>query len=263
VSEPAHVEPRPNGDAARVLLVHGAWHGAWCWERVVQALAARGIEAHAVELPGHGSSALPLGGLADDARAVRAALDALPAPVVVCGHSYGGCVITEAAAGHPAVAHLVYLAAFMPDADETLTDLIQSASSSVSGEEAAGDLAPALLPALVPHPDGTVTVDAAGAVEAFYGSCAPDVAAWAAARLVPEAGASFVARPAGVAWRTLPSTYVICTRDRALPPALQRRLARRAGESLEWESDHSPFLHASARLASLLERCARSAARRA
>src|ERR1700683_5271907 len=103
--------------AATVVLVHGAWHGAWCWDQVVGPLEARGIPVVALDLPGHGASPEPLGDLATDAAALRAALDRVDT-AVVCGHSYGGAVISDGAE-HPAVRHLVYLAAILLDVGES------------------------------------------------------------------------------------------------------------------------------------------------
>src|SRR4249920_292329 len=96
---------------ASVVLVHGAWHGAWCWEPVVDGLCARGIDVVAVDLPGHGEDRGTLTDLHGDAARVREVLDQLEAPVVLVGHSYGGAVITEAGV-HPNVHQLVYVAAF-------------------------------------------------------------------------------------------------------------------------------------------------------
>jgi len=100
-----------------VVLVHGAWHGAWCWDEVVSRLSGDGLDVVAVDLPSVASG----GDLYDDARTVRQVLDDTPGEKVVVGHSYGGIVITEASAGAEGVRHLVYLTAFMLDegADKT------------------------------------------------------------------------------------------------------------------------------------------------
>ena len=86
-----------------VVLVHGAWHGAWCWAALQAELDRRGVPSLAVDLPGHGASPEPIGGLHDDAAAVTALLDHLASgaagPITLVGHSYGGAVITQAAAG--------------------------------------------------------------------------------------------------------------------------------------------------------------------
>lgn len=104
-----------------VVLVHGAFHGGWCWDRIVPGLTGAGLTPVVVDLPGHGvGDPGPVGDLSDDAAHVRAGLDGCAGPVLLVGHSYGGAVITEAAAGRADVGHLVYLAAMVPDVGETI-----------------------------------------------------------------------------------------------------------------------------------------------
>src|SRR5258708_3580260 len=98
---------------ATVVLVHGAWHGAWCFERVMPLLADAEVPAIAVDLPGHGADEGPFTDLHGDAARVLAVLNEIEGGVVLLGHSYGGAVITEAGV-HPAVTHLVYLCALLP-----------------------------------------------------------------------------------------------------------------------------------------------------
>jgi pimeloyl-ACP methyl ester carboxylesterase len=212
---------------ATVVLVHGAWHGAWCWEKVVPRLQAAGVPAVAVDLPGHGKSAEPFGDLHDDAAAVRRLLDAAGGPVVLCGHSYGGMVITEAG-DHPAVRHLVYLAAFMPDEGVALRGISRPPRpSGLSNAAVLGD-------------DGLVRLGP-GAAAALYHDCDPADIEGALRRLGPHPAATFTQAPAAVAWHTVPSTYVVCTADRAIPPDFQRAMAERAGRVVEWPTGHSPF----------------------
>ncbi len=228
--------------AARVVLVHGAWHGAWCWQPVVEGLRAAGVTVDAFDLPGHGEDAMPLTDLHGDADRVTAALDALatvePDPVVLVGHSYGGSVITEAGT-HPSVAHLVYIAAFNVGEGESAAaaapDDPRAQAIDHSGRPDAGA-------ALVFADDGSTTVTLDGAVELFYNDCHPSVAAEAAARLTPQPMANLGQSPARIAWRDRPSTYAICTLDHAVHPDLQRILAERCTDQVEWASDHSPFL---------------------
>ena len=104
---------------ATVVLVHGAWHGAWCWDLVVEQLLQQDVPVVAIDLPGHGASTEPLTDLHGHGDAVRAALDAIDGPVVLVGHSYGGAVITNAAAGNTNVKALVYIDAFIPNISET------------------------------------------------------------------------------------------------------------------------------------------------
>src|SRR5688572_19825136 len=110
----------------KIVFVHGAlvFDGAWWWSRMLQPLAALGLGTRAVELPScvapPGASGGAVGDLYADADAVRAALEEEDELVVLVGHSYGGMVITDAAAGNENVEHLVYLTSVMPDHDETM-----------------------------------------------------------------------------------------------------------------------------------------------
>jgi pimeloyl-ACP methyl ester carboxylesterase len=235
-----------------VVLVHGSWAGAWCFEPVVTLLQARGIKTLAVDRPGHGQSHEPLGDLHDDARSLRALLDQLDAPILLLGHSYGGMVITEAAADHPSVRHLIYLCAFMPDENETLFDLAQSVADDPNM------LAPGR--GLVINDDGTTAIDPTAAAHLFFDDCQPDEIEWAIAQLGPDSLASAMQAPTGVAWRQKPSTYIICTHDKALAPTLQRRLASRATETYEWPTSHSPFISKPHLVTELLETLATPAA---
>jgi pimeloyl-ACP methyl ester carboxylesterase len=223
---------------AAVVLVHGAWHGAWCWDRVVPGLAGQGIRTVAIDLPGHGADSGPLVDLHGDAARVREVLDDVGEPVVLVGHSYGGAVITEAGE-HPMVDHLVYISAFALDADESCI------SAAVSGSEAVGiswEGRPNLAEGFVSGPDETITLDPTIAAACLYNDCDDVSIAWALLRLGPHPLANLQQEPTEVAWRTKPSTYVVCTEDLVIHPDLQRVLTRRCTSSAEWPTSHSPFL---------------------
>jgi pimeloyl-ACP methyl ester carboxylesterase len=214
-----------------IVLVHGAWHGAWCWAALQAELDRRGVPSYALDLPGHGSSTLPLGDLHGDAAHVAEVIDRLGVDVVLVGHSYGGAVVTEAAARTSRVRHLVYLTAFTLDAGESVLSLL-------------GSLPPAdvaLGTAIRPGPDGTTVIDPTLASAAFYGCCAPDVAAASAARLSPQPVATMHQVVTAAPWRTIPSTYVRCTLDAAIHPSHQDAMAARCGQVVTIETDHSPF----------------------
>ena len=115
-----------------VVLVHGGFLGPWIWADVVRELSRDGLRPVCVDLPSCRGTGTKLAGLADDVQAVRAALDGC-ARAVVCGHSYAGLVVTEAAAGHPAVRHLIYLAAAIPDAGDSLTSLAAASTPPPAG----------------------------------------------------------------------------------------------------------------------------------
>jgi pimeloyl-ACP methyl ester carboxylesterase len=129
--------------------VHGAFvrDGTWWWAPAARLLSKRGIASTAVRLPSCGEAgARPTGagpGLADDVAAVRAALDGGPAggePAIVVAHSYGGMVVSEAAAGHPGVAALAYISSFLPEPGQSLADLGTSANPVPTQRHADGSV---------------------------------------------------------------------------------------------------------------------------
>jgi pimeloyl-ACP methyl ester carboxylesterase len=232
----------------RVVLVHGAWHGGWAFERVLPLLRGSGVTALAVDLPGHGEDAASLGDLHTDAARVRAELDRADDRVVLLGHSYGGAVITEAG-DHPAVSHLVYLCAMALDANESCGNAVaeEAAGAGVSHEGR-----PDVGAGLRQGPDGTTTLDPTVAATCFYNDCDAATVAWATARLEPQSMVALTQVPSAVAWRTKPSTYVVCSGDLAIHPEVQRLLARRCTTTVEWPTGHSPFLSRPELVTSLL-----------
>ncbi|MBK7949853.1 MAG: alpha/beta hydrolase [Deltaproteobacteria bacterium] len=213
------------------VLVHGAFHGPWCFDPLVELLRAEGDRCTAPELP--------LTSLAADAAVVTQTLGRVDGPVVLLGHSYGGAVVT-AAGDHPAVARLVLLAALAPDAGE-----------GVNGGPV--DVDSDFVTALRPSADGRLEVDPARSAALFYPDAEPRAAAAAAAKL--RAGATGLPgeRLERAAWRSKPTSYVVCAGDPIILPASQRALAARTGASVrEIGGDHSPFLARPAELAKLL-----------
>lgn len=219
------------------VLVHGAWHGAWCWERVVPLLDAAAVPLVVVDLP---SVSHETATLHDDADYVRGALDTIDGDVVLLGHSYGGAVVT-AAGVHPNVVHLVYLCGFVLEVGESAQE------NSLTGGDGPSDLAGALRIA-----DGVLTIDPERAVAAFFDDCAPEVAAAAVDRLRPQSLGSLGGYVEAAAWHDKPATYVVSTEDRALPVPLQRSNAARVGESIDWPTSHPPFLSRPELVADLL-----------
>jgi pimeloyl-ACP methyl ester carboxylesterase len=220
-----------------VVLVHGAWHGAWAWDRVIAALTSAGVNAIALDLPGHGDDRGPLGDLESDAARVRETLDEVSGDVVLVGHSYGGAVITEAGL-HPSVQHLVYLAAFALDTGQSCV----KAATDVEAALISHDGRPNLGTGFIMSSDGMITLDPSTAEECLYNDCDADTVAWALARLCPQPLITLQGQPVHAAWQKKPSTYVICTDDMAVHPDLQRIMARRCRSVIEWPTGHSPFL---------------------
>jgi pimeloyl-ACP methyl ester carboxylesterase len=230
------------------VLVHGAWHGAWCWAALQAELDRHGVPSIAVDLPGHGGSAEPLTGLHGDAAALGNMLDRLQergtGPVVLVGHSYGGAVITHAATGRNDIRHLVYIAAFALDDGESIIGAL--------GTLERHDVA--LAAAMMPTADGAATnVDPELAPDALYGQCDPHVVAAALLRLSPQPMATMIEAVAGSPRSAVDSTYVVCLQDRAVHPAHQEVFARRCTNRVELDTDHSPFISAVDDVAAILE----------
>lgn len=216
-----------------VVLVHGLWHGGWCWDAVRERLDAAGIPSLAPDLP--------LETLDDDVAAVRAALDSFARPVVLVGHSYGGAVIT-AAGTHPRVRRLVYLAAFQLDEGESVNRVLPDR-----------EIAPTRLgEALHISPEGTVALDPHLGADLVYNGVPPEISRAALARIRPVQRAVFRGIPDSIAWRTVPSTYVVCTDDLTVSPDLERAMAERADRVLEWPGGHAPMADRAGLVAELL-----------
>jgi pimeloyl-ACP methyl ester carboxylesterase len=211
-----------------ILLVHGAWHGAWCWDAVRTRLEAMGRTVFAIDLPTvHAANKAELGML-DDAQAVREAVDAVDGPVVVVAHSYGGVPTTQGLAGAANVAHIVYIAAFALDAGESLLGAV-------------GEVAPTWWMV-----DGALTTagNAAEPAESlFFNDLPADVAHANAARLVAQATKPFSDTVTQVAWKDIPTSYLITERDTVFPLFAQEALSGRAGSAVHrLDTSHSPFL---------------------
>ncbi|MGW2587003.1 alpha/beta fold hydrolase [Streptomyces virginiae] len=164
------------------------------------------------------------GSLLADTAVVQGAVDALREPAVVLGHSYGGSVIT----GVRGAGHLVYLAAFVPDAGE-----------SAAGP---GGASARLRDAIRSEPDGSTSLCPDRAAAALYNDCPAPLAARAVGLLRAQAPGCGRGVPERHSWRETPSTYVVCGQDRAVDPGLQRRMTARCTDVREWSTGHSPFV---------------------
>jgi pimeloyl-ACP methyl ester carboxylesterase len=224
---------------ARILLVHGAFGRAACWDRVAPGLRAAGHSVQAIDLPGAGEDPTPVAEVTLDRYAQKvceALADGPPATLV--GHSMGGMVITQAAARCPEqVTRLVYVTAFVPWDGMSLIDMTQL-------PEAAGDEIQANM--IVEGDPPVARMSPEGARLARYGCCDDEQVAYALARNSPQAVAPFthpvaLGGPKADAFGALPRAYVMCLQDRAVKPALQRRMLAAAGcdPVIEIDTDHA------------------------
>ncbi|MEV6842968.1 alpha/beta hydrolase [Actinoplanes sp. NPDC051411] len=217
------------------VLVPGAWHLPSTFDLLRGELDRLGYPSIAVKLVTSGPEAL--GGLAEDAAAVRAAIEAVDGPAVVLAHSYGGIPVTEGAAGRPNVQHLVYLAAYLPDVNESMFTLHG-----------------------MPDPDDTEGYFPIGddPRAQLYADVPDDVAESAVNRLVRQRIQPWADRVTEAAWHTVPSTYIVTENDGSLPVALQESMSGHAKGVRRIATSHSPFLSRPAELARLLDEIARS-----
>jgi pimeloyl-ACP methyl ester carboxylesterase len=214
----------------RIVLVPGGFTGAWMWADVGRLLKKEGIEAVAVELPTIGEESAGADFYAD-ARAVRELLDRLEPPVVLCGHSYGGAVITEAAAGpHPAVHELVYLMAAVPAAGDSMVSLMSAAATQDADAAEEG---------VTVRDDGLAFLDREAARRALFNDCEPERAEDGLRRLRPMSLAGADQPLSEAARMQLPSIYVRGHEDR-MPEAVTPGFLERATQVVELPTGHCP-----------------------
>jgi pimeloyl-ACP methyl ester carboxylesterase len=217
------------GRAVTVALVHGAFADSSSWLGVIANLQASGLVAQAISNPLRGVSA--------DAAYVASAVSQIPGPVLLVGHSYGGSVISVAAAQATNVVGLVYVAAYVPDEGESILDL----GGQFPPTALAAAIRPAAYPTADPNTPGTeFYLDPLLYHDAFAADLPKEQAQAMAMVQRPAADIGF-GEPAGpIAWKTLPSWYAIATADQALGVELERFLADRAGSiTVEIDSSHA------------------------
>ncbi|HEV7993982.1 MAG TPA: alpha/beta hydrolase [Gemmatimonadaceae bacterium] len=227
----------PRGTKPIVVLVHGAFADATTFQELISLLQERHYPTVAVQNT--------LTSLDADIVTTKRLIDAQTGPVIVLGHSYGGAVITGAAAGNPNVKALVYVAAFAPDANEPVGGL-------------QGNYPPTLLAsALVPDAAGFLYVDTTKFREVFAQDVAPRLTRIVAATQKPIIASVFGASTPQVAWRSIPAWYMVATEDHAINPALERFYAKRMNaHTTEVKSSHVMYISHPADVMRVIEEAA-------
>ena len=219
-----------------VVLVHGGFVDGSGWQGVHDILNSHGYEVIVVQNPTIS--------LADDVVVTRRAIAAAKNPVVLVGHSYGGVVITEAG-NDPKVATLVYIAAFAPDAGESVQTLIANPPPGAS------------VPPILPPQDGFLTLDKTKFAAAFAGDVDPTTAQFMADAQVPWGVEAAGGAVTTAAWRSKPSHYLVATDDHMIPPPAQRQMAQRAGaEVAETSGSHAVYVSRPQEVARIIQQAA-------
>lgn len=239
---------------AGFVLIHGSWHGGWCFDQVAALLRSKGHTVVAPTLPGMGGDeaalrAVTLSGWGTYAAQQCADLKAQlhGAPVVLAGHSRGGLVVSTAAEQNPeAMDALVYICAMMLPAG-------MSRAAFKALEEPTPDFDALISPV---HGGAGTVVDPAGAGAVFAQLSPPELVAAALPRLLaePHGPRSTPIAVTAERWGRLPRTYVECTADRTIPIASQRKMQAMSpgAKVVTLDSDHSPYLCCPRQLAEAL-----------
>ena len=219
-----------------IVLVHGAFADGSSWQNIIPTLQDDGYTVVAVQNP--------LSSLNDDIATTKRLIDAQKGPVVVVGHSYGGIVITGAAAGNPNVKALVYVAAFAPEANEPVGPLTAKYPSSLDK-------------ALRPDAAGFLYI-ACDQVHQVFAADLPEKAARVVCAVQkPVASSVFGASVKSPAWKTIPSWYLVARNDKAINPELERFYAKRMNATTtEINSSHVPFISHPQVVVKLIEQAA-------
>lgn len=219
---------------ASVVLVHGAFVDGSGWQGVYDILTKDGYEVLIVQNP-----TISLDG---DVAATNRAIATAKHSVILVGHSYGGMVITEAG-NHPKVRSLAYIAAYAPDAGESVETF---AKQPTPPDESRAPL--------LPPQDGYLIVDPAKFPTAFAADVDPATTRFMAAAQVPFGVEAIQTRITKAAWQTKPAHYLVTSKDAMIPPTAQRSMAKRAGaRTVEVASSHAVMLSQPQKVAAFIK----------
>ncbi|HXZ15799.1 MAG TPA: alpha/beta hydrolase [Roseiarcus sp.] len=231
----------PSTAIKNIILVHGGFVDGSGWEGVYKVLSKDGYKITVVQNP--------TTSLADDVAVTRRAIAAQDGPVILVGHSYGGVVITESG-NDPKVKGLVYIAAFAPDAGESVSSLIANPPPG------------APVPPILPPQGGFLFLDREKFPASFAADVEPAQAAFMADSQVPWGVAALDGKVSSPAWKSRPSWYLVTKDDRMIPAAAQRQMAARAkATEVETAGSHAIYVSNPQIVADVIEQAARGAAK--
>lgn len=235
------------------ILVHGAWLGGWCWEKLRPLLEAEGHTVIAPDMPGHGADRLPIEdqNLEKYARTVEALVAPLNGPVILVGHSFGGMITSQAACYIPdKIKKLVYISAFLPRDGQSCVGITKSIQPTFREKLVASGHD------FILSADGKTSMVAPDSCADFvYHDIPRDLALMIAKRLVPEANAAQnQAIVLNDKFNDIPKAYVRCVIDQVIDVRLQDKMVAETycGEVYTLETGHCPFESAPRSLAHIL-----------
>jgi pimeloyl-ACP methyl ester carboxylesterase len=220
-----------------IVLVHGAFVDGSSWSKVIPLLQAKGYSVTSVQNP--------LTSFNDDVAATKRAIAAQDGPVILVGHSYGGVVITEAG-NDPKVVGLVYVAAFAPDAGQSIVDISKDYPKPIGLEK------------VTPLEDGFLLLSADGVDSGFAQDLSKEEKALVTAVQTQTHGSIFVAQPSKAAWHSKPSWYVVASEDNMIAPEQEVSMAKQLNATtITLPSSHVAMLSHPVEVAKLIEDAAR------
>jgi hypothetical protein len=237
------------------ILIHGAWHGAWCWDKVVPLLQAKGHKAIAIDLPGHGAD---LGRIAeislnDYVDAVIKVTKEQAGPVILVGHSMAGMVISQAAEklGNKKVSSLIYLDAFLPKNGESLFSLVETTMKNLPPNSGKADIVGNII---TDDDHKTNFINPAMAAQLFFHDCSDDDKKVAVSKMTKEPIAP-LATPVILTddiYGTIPKYYILCTESKNMDNTFISTNVP-CKKVYELASSHSPFFSMPDKLVAIFE----------
>lgn len=219
------------------LLIHGAWHGSWCWDKITSNLTKAGHTVLAPDLPGRKNntfshSEITLQTYVDF---LKKLIEGFNQKIVIVSHSFGGVIATQLANEIPdKISTLIYVCAFLPENSESLMDIAKATNHKQQPDSM-----------IVDSSGMTISMQTSSATGLFFNCCSTNIQKWAVDQLCPEPFYPMTEK-VKISDRSLaniPKTYIECTLDNALTIEAQRKMCKKHDcTTLTLHTDHSPFL---------------------